>query len=167
MKSLASLFSKISASRSCSSSTSTPRSFICQDEVIMVLLGLLDPDHVIEEQVLTIARRQTLMCEAGTAHHYSAQPADLRNGHRSYPYPASTNFACMNALTRTRYCSPSSKFARTIHALFLGTERSKLPRDSPLRGCRGRNPESAGPRTRVPGDNLSRAHRYPRSVRRA
>ena len=33
-----------------------------QDEVVVVLLCFLNPDHIVEEQVMAIAWRQTLMC---------------------------------------------------------------------------------------------------------
>ena len=43
-----------------------------QYEVVMILLCLLDPDHVVEEQITAIAGRQPLMCEARPTHHHGA-----------------------------------------------------------------------------------------------
>src|SRR5262249_24927287 len=48
-----------------------------QDEVIMVLLRFLDPDDVIEKQVLAISRCESLMRQTWVAHHNRAELSDL------------------------------------------------------------------------------------------
>ncbi len=48
----------VSARTSCSSTTSTPRARSLADEVGVVALGLLDPHHVVEEQVGGVGRGQ-------------------------------------------------------------------------------------------------------------
>ncbi|MNH05872.1 hypothetical protein D3C79_652210 [compost metagenome] len=43
------------------------------DEVEMVTLGLVDPDHIVEQQFITVARRQALVRQARGANHHFAQ----------------------------------------------------------------------------------------------
>ncbi|MCY1415122.1 hypothetical protein D9M71_305910 [compost metagenome] len=43
------------------------------DEVEMVALGLVDPDHVVEQQLVTVARCQALVRQARRANHHFAQ----------------------------------------------------------------------------------------------
>jgi len=43
------------------------------DEVEMVALGVLDPQHVVEQQVVAIARRQPLVGASGRADHHLAE----------------------------------------------------------------------------------------------
>ena len=68
----------VSASRSCSSTTSTPRAAQLVHEVGVVALGVLYPHHVVEEQVVGVGRRQPAVGEAGRADKHLAQHADLR-----------------------------------------------------------------------------------------
>ena len=49
-----------------------------QHEVVVVLLGLVDPDHVVEQQLVAVAGREPLVREAGTADHHGPELADLR-----------------------------------------------------------------------------------------
>ena len=68
----------VSASRLCISTTSTPRSRIFCHEVEVVALGVVDPQDVVEQQVVAVGRRQALMRAARRADHDLAQLADLR-----------------------------------------------------------------------------------------
>ena len=47
------------------------------DEVGVVALGVLDPHHVVEQQLVVVARREPAVREAGCADQHLAQPADL------------------------------------------------------------------------------------------
>ena len=68
-----------------------------QHEVVMVLLRLMDPDHVVEEQVVAVARRQPLMREARAADHDGPQLADFRmDAETACMVPPSTG--CVGAL---------------------------------------------------------------------
>jgi hypothetical protein len=49
-----------------------------QDEIEMVLLRLMDPQHVVEQKRVAVARREALMGHAGPAHHDRVQLPDLR-----------------------------------------------------------------------------------------
>jgi len=49
-----------------------------QHEVVVVLLGLVDPDHVVEQQLAAVAGREPLVREAGPADHHGPELADLR-----------------------------------------------------------------------------------------
>ena len=55
-----------------------PRSRILVHEVEMVALGVVDPQHVVEQQVVAVGRRQALMGAARRADHHLAQLADFR-----------------------------------------------------------------------------------------
>ena len=55
-----------------------PRSRIFCNEIEMVALGVVDPQHVVEQQCVAIAGRQTLMSAPWRADHHLAQLADLR-----------------------------------------------------------------------------------------
>src|SRR5262249_46782276 len=44
-----------------------------EDEIVMVLLSLVDPEDVIEQKVAAIAGRQPLMRHPGPAHHNRSQ----------------------------------------------------------------------------------------------
>ncbi len=56
-----------------------------QHEVVVVLLRFVHPQHVVEQQVLAVARRQALMREPGPAHHHRSQLANFRvNAERSH-----------------------------------------------------------------------------------
>ena len=48
-----------------------------QNEVIVILLRLVHPDDIVEEQLTTVPRRQALMCEARPAHHHGSQFPDF------------------------------------------------------------------------------------------
>ncbi len=48
-----------------------------QNEVIVILLRLMHPDDVVEEQLTTIPGRQALMCEPRPAHHHRSQFSDF------------------------------------------------------------------------------------------
>src|SRR5215472_1191010 len=50
------------------------------DEVVVVLARLMDPDDVVEEEIVAVARRQPLMRAAGRADHHGLQLADLGMG---------------------------------------------------------------------------------------
>jgi hypothetical protein len=47
------------------------------DEVGVVTLGVLDPHHVVEEQLVAVGGREPAMGEPGRADEDLAQPADL------------------------------------------------------------------------------------------
>ena len=48
------------------------------DEVEVVAAGLLQPDDVVEQQLVAVLRRQPLVRKSRCAHHDSPQPARLR-----------------------------------------------------------------------------------------
>ena len=48
------------------------------DEVEVVALGVLDPQHVVEQQLVAVARRQAAVRHARRADHHLAQLADFR-----------------------------------------------------------------------------------------
>ena len=48
------------------------------DEVEVVALGVLDPQHVVEQQLVAVGRRQPLVRPTGRADHHLAQLADFR-----------------------------------------------------------------------------------------
>ncbi len=48
------------------------------DEVEMIALGVLDPQHVVEQEVVAIARRQPLVGAARRARHHQPKLADFR-----------------------------------------------------------------------------------------
>ena len=59
-----------------------------QHEVVVILLRLVHPDHVVEQQVVAIAGRQALMGERWPADHHGSQLADLRvNAELSHDSP--------------------------------------------------------------------------------
>ena len=47
------------------------------DEVGVVALGVLDPHHVVEQQLVVVARREPAVGEAGCADQHLAEPADF------------------------------------------------------------------------------------------
>jgi hypothetical protein len=47
------------------------------DEVLMVALGVLDPEDVVEQQVVAVRRREALVGQPGRADQHLAQAADL------------------------------------------------------------------------------------------
>ena len=58
-----------------------------RDERVVFLLGPLDPDHVVKQQLLGVRRRQPRVLEAGPVHDHLAQRSDLRldaKGHGSF-----------------------------------------------------------------------------------
>ena len=65
-------------------------------EVEMVALGGLDPDHVIEQQLVAVGGRQALMGAPGRADHHLAQLSDLRVHAEVWAWV----FAMMISLTR-------------------------------------------------------------------
>ncbi|OBX36321.1 hypothetical protein A8U91_00662 [Halomonas elongata] len=48
------------------------------DEIEMIALGLVDPHHIIEQQIVAVAWRQALMCQAGRTDHDLAQLSCFR-----------------------------------------------------------------------------------------
>ena len=102
-----------------------------EDEVVVVLPRFLDPDHVVEEQVVAVARGQALVGEAGPADHDGPELADL--GVDAKVTHGSPPRMCRRGLGPR----PSS-----------GTGRSTCRPCSPPRGCRARNRGTGGPRTR-------------------
>ena len=46
-------------------------------EVEVVALGVLDPQHIVEEELVAVGRRQAPVCKAGRAHQNLAQPSHL------------------------------------------------------------------------------------------
>ena len=72
-----SLAASDSASRSCSRKTSTPRSRILGHELVVLVLRPLDPEHVVEEQVVMVRRRQPLEAELRAVDHHLAERAYL------------------------------------------------------------------------------------------
>src|SRR3954467_2727431 len=48
-----------------------------QHEVVVIALRLVDPDHVVEEEIPAVAGRQALMGETGPADQYGPQLPDL------------------------------------------------------------------------------------------
>ncbi len=48
------------------------------DEVEVVALGVLDPEHVVEQQLVAVGRREALVCPTGGADQDLAQLADFR-----------------------------------------------------------------------------------------
>ena len=48
------------------------------DERVVLLAGALDPDHVVEEQVVLVARGEPLELEARPVHEHRVQDADFR-----------------------------------------------------------------------------------------
>ena len=48
-----------------------------QDEVVVILLRLVHPDDVIEEQLTAVPRRQALVREARPTHHHGSQFPDF------------------------------------------------------------------------------------------
>ena len=79
--------SRVWASRSCRSRTSTPRSCIFS-EIVVVLLGLVHPDHVVKEQIVAVAWGEPLMRQDGPADHHRPQFADFRvNAELSHSSP--------------------------------------------------------------------------------
>ncbi len=48
------------------------------DEVEMVALGVVDPQHVVEQEVVAIARREALVRASRRADHHLAKLADFR-----------------------------------------------------------------------------------------
>ena len=48
-----------------------------QDEVVMVLLGLVHPDDIVEQQILAVARGQALVGKARAADHDGAELANF------------------------------------------------------------------------------------------
>ena len=63
-----------------------------RDELVVLVLGALDPEDVVEEQLVVVRRREPLEAELRTVHHHLAQLADLRIRperlhHSSVPIP--------------------------------------------------------------------------------
>ena len=50
------------------------------DEGVVLLAGPPHPDHVVEEQLVAVGRRQPLLREIGPVHHHGAELPDLRMG---------------------------------------------------------------------------------------
>ena len=77
-----------------------------QQEVVMVLLGLVHPDHVVEQQIVAVAGREALMGKTGPADHHRPQLADLRVNaelsHRAPPAPSVIASAGTSARQRTQ-----------------------------------------------------------------
>ena len=49
-----------------------------EHEIVVILLCFVDPDHIVEQQIVAIAGRQALMGERWPADHDGPQLADLR-----------------------------------------------------------------------------------------
>ena len=47
------------------------------DELVVLVLGALDPQHVVEEQVVVVGRRQPLETELRAVDHHLSQAPDL------------------------------------------------------------------------------------------
>ena len=48
-----------------------------QHEVVVILLRLVDPEDIVEQQGGGVARGEPLVSQPGTAHHHRAQLADF------------------------------------------------------------------------------------------
>ena len=72
-----SLAASASASRSWSRKTSTPALAHPRDELVVLVLRPLDPQHVVEQQVVVVGRGQPLEAELRPVDHHLAQLADL------------------------------------------------------------------------------------------
>ena len=73
-----SLAASASASRSCRRNTSTPRSRMRGDELVVLVLRALDPEHVVEQQLVVVRRREALQAQVRSVDHDLAQLAHLR-----------------------------------------------------------------------------------------
>jgi hypothetical protein len=47
-------------------------------ELVVLILRTLDPQHVVEQQIVVIRRGQSLQTELGSMHHHLPEPAHLR-----------------------------------------------------------------------------------------
>ena len=77
-----------------------------EPEIVVVLLGLMHPDHVVEQQIVAVAGGEAQMGEPGPADHHRPQLADLRVNaelsHRAPPEPTVIASAGTSARQRTQ-----------------------------------------------------------------
>jgi hypothetical protein len=57
-------------------------------ELVVLVLGALDPQHVVEQQLVVVGRGQPLEAELGPVHHHLAQPTDLRVDAEALHHPS-------------------------------------------------------------------------------
>ena len=56
------------------------------DELVVLVLGPLDPQDVVEQQLVVVRRREPLQAEVGAMDHHLAQPPDLGvDAERAHP----------------------------------------------------------------------------------
>jgi len=83
------------------------------DEVEVVALGVLDPEHVVEQQLVAVGRRETLVRTSGRADHHLAQLADFR-------MDTELDFVCA-----------CHDWVDSLNAVDAGYQRERAPLESP------------------------------------
>jgi hypothetical protein len=140
-----SLAASASASRSRSWKTSTPRSRILAHELVVLVLGALDPQHVVEQQLVVVGGGQPLEAELGPMDHHLAQPTNL-GMHPEAPHrPSIPPTRRSRALDRVSAPDPAARRSPGP-GRFLGTGRL-----SPVRAASSISRVAAHRSARRPG----------------
>ena len=85
-------------------------------EHVVLVLGTLDPEHVVEQQAVVVRGCEPLQAQLGAVDHHLAEPAHLgvhtELTHRRSPLRGRTRRSCRHGLRRSSRCPPARRSRR-------------------------------------------------------